>query len=77
MNKKIANNLNMATTPMLQFIRPPVILDIGGDIEKFIEESEKFFELTQTYSSRYSNITERIRYNVHETQMGYRVDKFN
>jgi len=48
MNKKIVNDLNMATTPMLQSIRPPDTLDIGGDIEKFIEESEKLFELTQT-----------------------------
>jgi len=48
MNKKIGNNLNMATTPMLKFIRPPEILEIGGDIEKFLEECDRFFELTQT-----------------------------
>ena len=45
---KIGNNLNMATTPMLQFIRPPQILEIGGDIEKFLEECDRFFDLTQT-----------------------------
>ena len=45
MNKKITNNLNMATTPMLQFIRPPEILEIGGDIEKFLEECDRFFEV--------------------------------
>jgi len=48
MSKKIENNLNITTTPMLQFIRPPDTLDIGCDIEKFIEESENIFELTQT-----------------------------
>ena len=46
MNKKLVLNHNMATTPMLQFIKPPETFDIGGDAEKFIEEGEKFFELT-------------------------------
>ena len=47
MNKKLVLNPNMATTQMLQFIKPPETFDIGGDAEKFIEECEKFFELTQ------------------------------
>ena len=48
LSKKIKNNLNMAITPMLQFIKPPEILEIGGDIEKFLKECDRFFELTQT-----------------------------
>ena len=48
MNKKLVLNPNMATTPMIQFIKPPETFDIGGDAEKFIEECKKFFELTQT-----------------------------
>ena len=48
MNKKLVLNPNISTTPMLQFIKPPETFDIGGDAEKFIEECEKFFELTQT-----------------------------
>ena len=46
MNKRLAPN--MATTPMLQFIKPPERFDIGVYAEKFIEECKKFFELTQT-----------------------------
>jgi len=38
----------MATTPMHQFIRQPALLEIGGNIEKFLEECDRFFELTQT-----------------------------
>ena len=45
---KLNSNPNMATTPMFQFIKPPEVFEVGNDIEKFIEESEKFFELTQT-----------------------------
>lgn len=48
MSKKIVNQPNMATTPMLQFIRPPEVYEIGNEIEKFIEETDRFFELTQT-----------------------------
>ena len=48
MNKKLVINPNMATTPMLQFIKPPKTFDIGSNAEKFIEECKKFFELTQT-----------------------------
>ena len=44
MNKKIVNNFNMTTAPMLQFIRSPDTIDI----EKFIEERKKFFDFTQT-----------------------------
>ena len=38
MNKSLVLNPNMATKPMLQFIKPPETFDIGGDEEKFIEE---------------------------------------
>ena len=31
MNKKSVINPNMATTPMLQFIKPPETFDIGGE----------------------------------------------
>ena len=45
---QLNTNLNMATTPMWQFIKPPDVFEVGDSVEKFIEEVEKFFELTQT-----------------------------
>jgi len=38
----------MATKPILPFIRPLEILKIRDDTEKFLEDCDRFFELTQT-----------------------------
>ena len=67
MNKKLVVNPNMETTSMLQFIKPPETFDIEGDSEKFIEECEKFFELTQT-AEEHRGIFIRVFFSVEATR---------